>query len=58
MAAQARPGIDALLEIIDDILDFSKIEAGKLALVEDRVDIEALLSGVSSMLADRCTPRT
>ncbi|MYM62069.1 PAS domain-containing protein [Pseudomaricurvus sp. HS19] len=41
----------SLLRIIDDILDFSKIEAGKMRLDEERVDLSALVSGLSNMLA-------
>jgi two-component system sensor histidine kinase/response regulator len=42
-----------LLGIIEDVLDFSKIEAGKLALVEDRIDVEAVVASVASMLGER-----
>jgi two-component system sensor histidine kinase/response regulator len=42
-----------LLGIIEDVLDFSKIEAGKLTLVEDRIEVDALMASVASMLTDQ-----
>ncbi len=42
-----------LLNIINDILDISKIEADKLELEETLVDINSILSNVSSILSER-----
>ena len=42
-----------LLGIIEDVLDFSKIEAGKVTLVEDRVEVEALMASAAAMLSDQ-----
>ena len=42
-----------LLEIINAILDLSKIEAGKFALEEADVDLDTLMSSVTSMLHER-----
>lgn len=40
---------NTLLFMINDLLDFSKIEAGKLELVEETLDLHALLQGVANM---------
>ena len=42
-----------LLGIINNILDLSKIEAGKFALEEVPVDIETLLTNVTTLLSER-----
>jgi len=42
-----------LLGIINNILDISKIEAGKLVVEETPVDINSLLTNVSSILSER-----
>jgi len=42
-----------LLHIINDILDISKIEAGKLMIEETPVNINSLLTNISSMLSER-----
>jgi signal transduction histidine kinase len=43
----------ALLSIIDEILDSSKVESGKLELEERPMDIEAVVEGVTELLAPR-----
>ena len=42
-----------LLGVINDILDISKIEADKLVLEKTNFEIEAVLSRIGSMMADR-----
>jgi PAS domain S-box-containing protein len=42
-----------LLGIIDDILDFSKIEAERLSLLDENLDVVALMQEVHGMLAER-----
>ncbi len=42
-----------LVEVIDDILDLSKIEAGKFELVEEAVDIDAIVAAVRSLVFPR-----
>ena len=44
---------DHLLGVINDILDISKIEAEKLVLEKKNFEIEALLSRIGNMMADR-----
>jgi PAS domain S-box-containing protein len=42
-----------LLGLINDILDFSKIEAGKVNIEHAEFDLDSLLSGVKSQIAER-----
>ena len=42
-----------LLGLINDILDFSKIEAGKVSIEHSEFDLDAMLSGVESQIAER-----
>ena len=42
-----------LLQLISDILEFSKGEAGKLEIVEERVDVCAIIEEVVRMMGDR-----
>ena len=43
----------SLLAIINDILDFSKIESGNMELIEDKVDMAAILDDVITMTMTR-----
>jgi PAS domain S-box-containing protein len=42
-----------LLSLVNDVLDFSKIEAGKLSIVNERVDLGAVLDHLMSLKAVR-----
>jgi PAS domain S-box-containing protein len=41
----------SLLDIINDILDFSKIEAGKMDLVEENIDLQALVNQAANVIS-------
>ncbi|MDE2121127.1 MAG: CHASE domain-containing protein, partial [Betaproteobacteria bacterium] len=55
MAEVSHRSAVSLLGIVNDLLDFSKIEAGKLALVDEVVDLHALVSDVTELYADAAT---
>jgi signal transduction histidine kinase len=42
-----------LLEIIDDLLDISQAEAGKLVLEQQPVNLDCILSNITTILAER-----
>jgi signal transduction histidine kinase len=42
-----------LLRIINDILDLAKVEAGRLELIEEIVDIQSIVKGVTLLLRER-----
>jgi PAS domain S-box-containing protein len=46
-----------LLGIINDILDFSKIEAGKLVIVQQPMNVKAIINNAISMLFDSATAK-
>ena len=46
-----------LLRIINDILDISKIEAGKLAIEHTDFELEAALSGVVNLIAEKAAEK-
>jgi PAS domain S-box-containing protein len=46
-----------LLGLLTDILDMAKLEAGQMALVEDEIDVEALLAGAVRLLRLRAEER-
>ncbi len=49
----AKTSGENLLTLIDDILDFSKMDANKVALIEDNLDLRALLEDVVRLLASQ-----
>lgn len=53
MVDAVRHSGEALMTIIEDILDFSKIEARRLELVEEVFSIDAVIDGVSDLLAHK-----
>jgi signal transduction histidine kinase/DNA-binding response OmpR family regulator len=52
MAEVSHRSAVSLLGIVNDLLDFSKIEAGRLELVDEVVDLQALLADVTELYAD------
>jgi two-component system, sensor histidine kinase len=50
LATMAREATNNLLVVINDILDFSKLEAGKLTLESIDFSLQAVISGVISLL--------
>jgi PAS domain S-box-containing protein len=50
LAGMARESTNNLLIVINDILDFSKLEAGKLTLESIDFSVQAVISGVVSLL--------
>jgi two-component system, sensor histidine kinase len=50
LATMARESTNNLLIVINDILDFSKLEAGKLTLESIDFNLQAVISGVVSLL--------
>lgn len=50
-AETAETAAQALLRTLNDILDYSKIEAGKLSIIQERVDLPALLREVGVVVS-------
>jgi len=56
-AGLIRDSGEHLLALIEDVLDIARVEAGRLELYPTVVDLRALLDGVSSTCALRCTAK-
>jgi signal transduction histidine kinase/CheY-like chemotaxis protein len=57
LAETAQTSAQALLTILNDILDFSKIEAGKLKIDSELFDLEAVVAGVTDLMAPAATEK-